>query len=148
MFYELNFPEKYIFKFQKKEEDIYIFDRIRKKYVLLTSEEWVRQHIIHYLKKKFNLSDSAFVIEKKIILNRQTKRIDVLVNKNINPYLLIECKASTVQLTKDVFEQAARYNVVIQAKYLLISNGLQHLLFEYNKENHKYLYLDFDQFLF
>ncbi len=134
----LNFPERY--KFQIKEENSlwYIFDEVRKKWLILTSEEWVRQHTIRFLKTEKKIPNSAFLIEKKVELNRQIKRLDILLLKKTQPWLLVECKAPEVLLTQETFEQAARYNIQIQANYILLTNGFQHLYFQFDGNKNEY----------
>lgn len=137
-FPKLNFPKDFQFQIKNERSKVYIFDEIRQKFLVLTPEEFVRQHIIRYFKDKFNLSKSAFVLEKKIELNKTTKRIDLMiVNKNSVEYL-IECKAPYVEITEKTFEQIARYNSIIQAKKIFLSNGINHFLLEYHKENNSY----------
>lgn len=141
----LNFPEKYDFQIKENNSLWYIFDEVRKKWLILTPEEWVRQHTIRFIKNKKKISDSAFVIEKKIELNRQVKRLDILLYKKANPWLLVECKAPEIALTQETFEQAARYNIQVKAPYILLTNGLQHIYFEYNSYRNEYKVVnDFD----
>lgn len=134
----LNFPEKYDFQIKENNSLWYIFDEVRKKWLILTPEEWVRQHTIRFIKNKKKISDSAFVIEKKIELNRQVKRLDILLLKKANPWLLVECKAPEIALTQETFEQAARYNIQVKSPYILLTNGLQHIYFEYNSYRNEY----------
>ncbi|MDR1877836.1 MAG: type I restriction enzyme HsdR N-terminal domain-containing protein [Flavobacteriaceae bacterium] len=134
----LNFPERYSFQIKESNSLWYIFDEVRKKWLILTPEEWVRQHIIKYLKSLHHISNSNILIEKKVEINRQTQRLDVLIIKKAVPFLLIECKAPEIKLTKEVFEQAARYNREICAKYLLITNGLQHIYFYFDNSKWEY----------
>ncbi|MDR2123235.1 MAG: type I restriction enzyme HsdR N-terminal domain-containing protein [Flavobacteriaceae bacterium] len=134
----LNFPQRYSFQIKENNSLGYIFDEVRKKWVILTPEEWVRQHVVHYLKIEKKIPDSAFLIEKKLTLNRQIKRLDILVMKKIHPWLLVECKASEVPLTRETFEQAARYNIQLKAQYILITNGLQHIYFFFDTDKNEY----------
>lgn len=109
----------------KTENNIqYIFDIIRKKHVVLTPEEWVRQHIIHYLLFDHQFPKSLISVEKKLMLNELTKRTDiVLYNKKGEPVLIVECKAESVPLSQKTFEQIARYNLTLNVPYLWVSNG-------------------------
>jgi len=123
----LNLPS-YPFKITKKADVIFIFDELRKKHLVLTPEEWVRQHFIQdlILSKKF---PKTFIqIEGGLVLNQLQKRSDILVyNSAGEKLMLIECKAPKVKLTKSVFEQALRYNSIHQAKWIVLTNGLQHV---------------------
>jgi len=134
----LNFPAPCDFRLKEENAVWHIWDEVRKKWLILTPEEWVRQHIILYLKQKFGLSASNILVERKVEINRQTQRLDVLILKKALPFLLVECKAPDVKLTEKIFEQTARYNSQVQADYLLITNGLQHIYFRYDKEENEY----------
>ena len=104
-----------------------IFDEFRKKFVLLTPEEWVRQHFAHFLVNQLNVPASLMALEKKIIMNGLNRRFDIVVySRKANPILIVECKASSVPITQAVFDQVARYNSVLKSPYLLITNGLLH----------------------
>ena len=137
---KLNFPT-YTFKYKNKENKPYIFDVIRKKYFLLTPEEWVRQHIVRFLLEK-GYSKNLISVEKQLIINGLKRRFDIVVfNKEMNPYILIECKAPDVQLTQKTFDQANRYNWLLKAPYLIMTNGLKHYVCEidFEKNNYKFL---------
>ena len=123
---ELNFPA---FDFRTKSDGkrILIFDSIRKKYVALTPEEWVRQHLIHYLIVEKTVPATLISVEMPLKYAHVDKRSDVLVhNRNGQPLMLAECKAPEVSITQKVFEQIAVYNLAIQAPCLMVTNGLQH----------------------
>ncbi|WP_294316802.1 type I restriction enzyme HsdR N-terminal domain-containing protein [uncultured Chryseobacterium sp.] len=124
---KLNFQETFDFKLRKDKDKFFIYDPIRKSYLLLTPEEWVRQHWVHYYLTVKSYSVSALVTEKKIVLNGLTKRIDLLVTEKAQPKILIECKAPQIKLTEKTFEQTARYNSIIGAKEIVLTNGLQHI---------------------
>ncbi|WP_294267132.1 type I restriction enzyme HsdR N-terminal domain-containing protein [uncultured Chryseobacterium sp.] len=124
---KLNFQEIFDFKLRKDKDKFFIYDPIRKSYLLLTPEEWVRQHWVHYYLTVKSYSVSALVTEKKIVLNGLTKRIDLLVTEKAQPKILIECKAPQIKLTEKTFEQTARYNSIIGAKEIVLTNGLQHI---------------------
>jgi len=103
-----------------------IFDCIRKKYVVLTPEEWVRQHLIHYLMTEKGYPASLISVETHLQYALVKKRTDVLVcDRNGQSLMLAECKAPDVTITQKVFEQIAVYNLTIQAPYLMITNGMQ-----------------------
>ncbi|TWP28654.1 type I restriction enzyme HsdR N-terminal domain-containing protein [Apibacter muscae] len=134
----LNFPEKYEFQIKEKCSLWYIFDEVRKKWLILTPEEWVRQNVIKYLQKEKKIPKSAYLIERRIQLNNQVKRLDLLILKKTEPFLLVECKAPEISISEAVFEQAARYNLEIKAPYLLLTNGLNHLYFYYDIHKNEY----------
>ena len=124
---KLNFQENFDFKFKKDKDKFFIYDVVRKTYLLLTPEEWVRQHWIHYYLSVKSYAASALITEKKIVLNGLTKRIDLLVTEKTLPKILIECKAPQIKLTEKTFEQTARYNSIIGAEEIILTNGLQHI---------------------
>ena len=137
----LNFP--YVkFKFKINDNKTYIFDEIRKIFVLITPEEWVRQNVLKFLINK-NIPINHISIEKKIIVNKLNKRFDIVVfDRNGNVLLLVECKSYNVKLDQKVFDQIAIYNKSIMAKYLMITNGLNHYYFEIDNTNKKYIFLN------
>lgn len=117
-------------KLKKQKDQTFIFDEVRKKWLLLTPEEWVRQHLIHYLIQQKKYPVSLISIEKEIILNELKKRYDIVVyNKQLKPVLIVECKAPYIDLDTNVVEQALRYNLIIKANYLMISNGVSDITF-------------------
>lgn len=124
---KLNFQEQFNFHFRKDKDKLFIYDLTRKSYLLLTPEEWVRQHWIHYFLNIEGYSASALISEKKLTLNGLTKRIDLLITQKTVPHILIECKAPHIALNEKTFEQIARYNSVIGAKEIILSNGIQHI---------------------
>jgi hypothetical protein len=108
---------------------------IRKKWLILTPEEWVRQHVLNYLVTEKKYAISSIAIEKELLLNGLKKRYDIVVyTKQLTPYLIIECKAPYVALDHLVIEQALRYNLVIKAELLMITNGVSDLVFNKNQE--------------
>lgn len=108
-----------------------IFDIIRKRYVALTPEEKVRQHTVSVLIKEKGIPQSLIVIEAQIRVGRQTKRYDILVyDRNLKPWILIECKRETVKITPEVLNQTIRYNQTVDAPYLLITNGIEYYCFK------------------
>ena len=139
---KLQFPT-YTFRFKNSENKIAIFDEIRKKFILLTPEEWVRQHVVQFLLQEKNYPKSYINIEKLIKINSLTKRYDIVVYQpNGELFLLIECKAPEVKITQETFNQIARYNLVLNAKYLMVSNGLNHYFCQMDFENEKYVFLE------
>jgi type I site-specific restriction endonuclease len=124
----LNFPE-YPFHLVDKDGKLSVFDPVRKKYVALTPEEWVRQHVVHYLVNEKNVPLSLIRIEAEIKLYKTKKRFDIAVfDRNGNPLLLVECKAPSVSLSQAVLDQAARYNITMKVSFLMLTNGLQHVV--------------------
>lgn len=126
----------------KKTDKLYIWDQIRTKYVALTPEEWVRQHFINYLITEKQYPASLIANETQISLNKQRKRCDSVVYDNkLNPLVIVEYKSPDVKITQEVFDQIARYNIVLRVKYLIISNGLEHYCcsIDYNKLSFEYL---------
>src|SRR5690606_26694531 len=120
---KLNFPN-YTFRFKNSENKVAIFDEIRKKFILLTPEEWVRQHVVHYLLNEKKYTKSYINVEKVLKINGLTKRYDVVVfNPDGSIFLLIECKAPQVAITQNTFDQIARYNMILNANYMMVTNG-------------------------
>lgn len=108
-----------------------VFDEIRKKWILLTPEEWVRQHLLNYLITQKGVPASLISVEKEIDLNNTRKRYDAVVyNKTMNPVLLIECKAPDVSITESTLEQTLRYNLILGVNYLLMTNGLKQFVIQ------------------
>jgi len=137
----LNLPT-YSFNLKLIEQRKYIFDFIRKKYVILTPEEWVRQNFLKYLVEEKKYPASLIVVEKEFKLNNLSKRSDAVVyNKQGNPFLIIECKAPSVKIDQIVFEQIARYNMQLQVNYLIVTNGLSHYCCKIDFEKQSYLFL-------
>lgn len=137
----LNFP-LYPFKIKTEGQTSQIFDRIRKKYVSLTPEEWVRQHALWYLIEEKKYPASLFKIETGMKLNRMQKRSDIIVyNTSGKPELVVECKAPTVPVTQETFYQVVRYNWVLRATYIMVTNGINHFVCSINYENNSFEYL-------
>jgi hypothetical protein len=138
---KLNFPA-YSFRFKNSENKVSIFDEIRKKFVILTPEEWVRQNVVRFLIEEKKYSKSYINVEKVIKVNGITKRYDIVVfEPNGKLFLLIECKAPEVTISQTTFDQIARYNLVLNAQYLMVTNGLNHYFCQMDFENEKYLFL-------
>ena len=138
---KLNLPS-YQFKLKNSENKQLIFDIIRKKYVVLTPEEWVRQNFIHFLiyEKKYPIS--LIAIEKQLTINQLKKRFDALVfNTDGKPHILIECKAPSIKISQNTFDQIARYNIKIKANFLIITNGLTHYCCKFDSKNEQYIFL-------
>ena len=114
-------------------ESIQIFDIVRKNFFVLTPEEWVRQHVIHYLIFNKKYPKGLMQIEKLIKYNNLKTRADIVaLNKNADPILLVECKAPSIKIDKNAFDQIAKYNFTLKAKYLFVTNGFDHYCCEMN----------------
>lgn len=138
---KLNLPS-FSFKFKSMENKLYIFDMLRKKYVVLTPEEWVRQNFARYLIGNKNYPKSIIAIEKQLKINNTTKRTDILLfDKNGNPDIIVECKAPSIKINQKTFDQIARYNLKLNANYLIITNGLQHFYCKIDHQLEKYHFL-------
>ncbi len=106
-----------------------VFDEVRKKWLVLTPEEWVRQHLVNYLITIKNVPKSLLSVEKEIDLNGTRKRYDaVIYNNKMKPLVLIECKAPDIEITQQTAEQALRYNLLLDVKYLLLTNGMHEVI--------------------
>lgn len=139
---KLNLPD-FDLKIKSKENKYFILDIIRKKYVVLTPEEWVRQNFLHYMIDYKKYPGSLIAIEKQLKYNNLSKRTDILIfDRNAQPDIIIECKAPSVKITQDTFDQIARYNLKLNANYLIITNGIQHYYAKMNQEMRKYEFLN------
>lgn len=138
---KLNFPT-FTFRFKNSENKVAIFDEIRKKFIILTPEEWVRQHVVQFLLQEKKYPKSYVNVEKLIKINDLNKRYDIVVYQpNGELFLLIECKAPEVKIAQQTFDQIARYNLVLKAKYLMVTNGLNHYFCQMDFENEEYIFL-------
>ena len=127
---KLNLPIAKL-KLYEKNNITYVKCLIRNKKIILTPEEWVRQHLISYLDSNFNYSKSRMAVEYELKYNKLSKRADIVFfDKKLIPYLLVECKAPEVKLNKNVLHQIVTYNAKLNAPFLLISNGIEHNIFE------------------
>ncbi|MBI3518863.1 MAG: type I restriction enzyme HsdR N-terminal domain-containing protein [Bacteroidetes bacterium] len=131
----LNFPAVE-FRFQKNEKgNLQIFDVIRKKFVDNTPEEWVRQHIIHFLMAHKQVPASMLSVEKQLLLNNTKRRTDIVVfNSLLKPLIIIECKAPEVDINQATVNQALRYNLQLNVPFIFLSNGLQHVFLKLDPE--------------
>ena len=139
--YKLNFP-LYQIPIKNKENKTLVFDSIRKKWLKLIPEEWVRLNCIEFLVNEKKISRSLISVEKEFKLNDLKKRFDIVVfNKKGEIYLLVECKAPNVKISQSVFNQITKYNLVLKSKFLMISNGINHYFFTMNFESQKIEFL-------
>ena len=138
---QLNFPS-YKFRFKNSENKLSIFDEIRKKFILLTPEEWVRQHCVLFLIQEKQYPKSLINVEKELVINDRKKRYDIVIfhpDGSIN--ILIECKAPHISITQKTFDQIAQYNLKLDADLLMVTNGLQHYYCQMNFEEKRYNFL-------
>jgi hypothetical protein len=137
----LNFPT-FKFRFKNSENKTSIFDVVRKKFVILTPEEWVRQHVVHYLLHVKKYPASYINVEKVIKINALNKRYDVVVfNPDGSIFLLVECKAPNITISQQTFDQIARYNGVLNADFLMVTNGINHYFCKLDYINQGYVFL-------
>lgn len=137
----LNLPN-HPFKITQRDDVYFIFDEIRKKHLVLTPEEWVRQHFIRFLLKEKSFPSALLQIEGGLSLNQTRKRSDILVYNNAGEKIMvIECKAPSVAITQATFDQAARYNSVYKARWLAVTNGLNHYYAKIDHTNGDFLFV-------
>ncbi len=138
----LNLP-KFNFKIKSEANKQLIFDAIRKKYVVLTPEEWVRQNFIRFLVEVKKYPASLIAVEKKVAVNLLPQRSDiVLYNKKLQPIVIVECKAADVKISQGVFNQIARYNMVLRVPFLIVTNGINHYCCQMNYEQQTFRFLE------
>ena len=138
----LNFPT-YSFRLKNSENNTHIFDVIRKKFVVLQPEEWVRQHCIQFLIQEKNFPISLINVEKVVLINGLKKRYDIVVyNPNGSLALVVECKAPKVKITQSTFDQIARYNLTLKASFLMVTNGLNHYFCTMNPNLESFEFLE------
>jgi hypothetical protein len=137
----LNFPS-YNFRVKNSQNKALIFDLIRKKFIVLTPEEWVRQHVVIYLINDKKYPQSHINVEKQIVINGLKKRYDIVVfNTDGTIHLLVECKAPEIKISQETFDQIARYNLDLDATYLMVTNGTSHFYCQMSKSDEKYQFL-------
>lgn len=139
--YKLNLPQ-YDIRIRESNGRQTILDVLRRRYVTLTPEEWVRQHFIHYLIE--HKGYPAMYLANEVELKSGTKKLrcdSVLYDANLRPRMIIEYKAPTIELKQSVFDQISTYNLLLHVDYLIVSNGLQHYCCKMDYENQKYLFM-------
>lgn len=137
----LNLP-KYDFRLIRSGDQVLIWDEIRKKNIVLTPEEWVRQNFIKYLNVEFGYPTSLMQVEGGLKYNSMQRRSDILCyNQSGNPILLVECKRPTVKISQKTFDQIARYNTTIKVPLLAVSNGLEHFYCKIDQSKKDYVFL-------
>ena len=135
----LNLPS-FEHKITKSGANYLIFDILRRKNIVLTPEEWVRQHFLHYLINELQYPKSLISIERGTSYNKLHKRTDLCIYDNMGlPHMLIECKAAAVPITQDVVKQVSVYNQTIKARFVVITNGLAHYCWQVDFETRQFL---------
>jgi hypothetical protein len=138
---KLSFP-KYSFRLKNRENKRFIFDEIRKKFVVLQPEEWVRQHCLKFLIKNKKFPKSLINVEKELQINGLTKRYDIVVyNPDGSIHLIVECKSTKISINQNTFDQIARYNLALKARYLMVTNGINHYYCAMDFESERYQFL-------
>lgn len=125
---QLNLPPCQL-KIKKDGARFQVFDELRRKFVALTPEEWVRQHFVKYLIEGRNYPAGLTAVEFPVIVNHLHQRADIVVfNRLAEPIMIVECKAPSVAITRQVFDQALRYNITLGVQYVVVTNGLTHIV--------------------
>ncbi|TAH02871.1 MAG: type I restriction enzyme HsdR N-terminal domain-containing protein [Sphingobacteriales bacterium] len=138
----LNLPP-YPFKLTKIGDELFVLDALRKKKLLLTPEEWVRQHFVQFLILDKKYPKSLIKLEGGLKINTLKNRTDILVfDKQGLPFILVECKATSIKINQKVFDQAARYNTFYNVQYLVVTNGLVHYYCEMDYQKKSYTFLN------
>jgi hypothetical protein len=139
---ELNLPQ-YSFKITGDDKSEMIFDPIRKKYVKLTPEEWVRQNFLQYLIRQGQYSPGLISVEAMFHMNSLKRRVDILIHdRSGQPVMIVECKAPDVPVNDKVFDQIVCYNMEFKVPYLIVTNGLVHYICKINHEDKSYEFLN------
>ncbi len=143
MLEKLNLPEYGTRIRQDAADRLNIFDPVRRKYVRLTAEEWVRQHMVNFLICHKGFPRGLIAIEAPLTYGRRKKRCDILVcSRQGIPVLIVECKAPAVEITQDVFDQIAMYNFNLNVQYLVVTNGIRHYACQMDLEAQSWRFLD------
>lgn len=138
----LNLPP-FEYRIVEKNARKYIFDTIRRKYVVLTPEEWVRQHFCHYLTEHKAYPSGRLANECSILVHGKNKRCDtVFYDEYMQPFLIVEYKAPSVEIHQKVFDQILRYNWMLHAEYLIVSNGLKHYCCRMDYQNQQAVFIE------
>jgi len=138
---KLNFST-YTFRFKNNENKPFIFDEIRKKFVALQPEEWVRQHCVQYLIREKKYPKSLINVEKELKINGLKKRYDIVIyNPDGSIFLIVECKAPKITINQTAFDQIALYNLVLNAEYLMVTNGINHYYCTMDFKDQSYQFL-------
>ncbi len=131
----LNFPKANL-KLTRKGEVIYVWDIFRKRKLILTPEEWVRQHVLHYLIDHKSIPASLIASEYGIEVNKLIRRCDgVVFNRSGKPLMIIECKAPEIKINEQTLHQIAQYNFTLKVNWLVLTNGIDTVVAFVNVEN-------------
>jgi hypothetical protein len=140
--HQLNLPP-FDYKIREINGKAAIFDNLRKKFIILTPEEWVRQHFVNLLITQYKYPKSLIKLESGLKYNRLQKRSDIVVyDRSGNIFLLVECKSADIKISQNTFEQVARYSLSLKAQHIAITNGLQNFCCSVNHEEAGYQYLN------
>ena len=138
----LNLPT-YSFKIKSEDNRKYIFDEIRRKFLLLTPEEWVRQNFIKYLVKEKKYPQQLISIEMEFKIGKLIRRCDIVVfNKSGSPNLIVECKSPAIKINQDTFDQISDYNRHLNVDYLIVTNGFKHYCCKFVKKNRSFSFVE------
>ena len=138
-FIELNLPQVDL-RLKEDGQSKQIFDSVRKRFVNLTPEEWVRQHFIHFMISEKKYPASLMGVEMMVKVNELSQRADIVVyQRNGLPWLIVECKAPHITINQETFYQAARYNISLQVPFIVITNGIEHYCLHFNGKDFDYL---------
>lgn len=135
---KLNFPN---IKLRAREaaNTISIWDPLRRCYIVLTPEEWVRQHLISFLISSLSIPPTQIILEYPVTINRQNQRADiVVVGRDTTPQILVECKAPDVKVSQQTLDQAVRYNSIVKARYIILTNGINHYIYQKESDEGEY----------
>ena len=131
----IKYPEP-AFRLKKENNKEFLFDTLRKKWLLITPEEWVRQNFVQYLVQVMHYPSALIAVEKEIWLGELKKRFDILIyNRDHQPWMIVECKGADIKLNDDTLQQALRYNITVPAEFLVITNG--HYSYGWQKKDGK-----------
>jgi hypothetical protein len=131
---DINYPAP-AFKLKKENEAEFIFDALRRQWLRLTDEEWVRQNFIQYLVQALDYPAAFIALEKEIMLGELKKRFDILIyDSDHKPWMIVECKAGHINLNDEVLQQALRYNISVPVPFIIITNG--HYTYGWQKKDH------------
>ncbi len=140
---QLNLPDYQIpLRRNQQNSQQEIFDVVRKKWLMLTAEEWVRQNFIHFLIYEKEMPSGLIAIEKGLRVHKRLKRTDILIyDKERSPLLVVECKAPSVKIDQKVFDQILNYNMALKVQYLVVTNGLHHYCCKIDYNNASWFFL-------
>lgn len=131
----LNYPPIHLRARRNADGRIEVFDRVRGRWLVLTPEEWVRRHVVEFLKSQCGYNAEQIVEEYPVNINGMAQRADiVVVDRCGRPHIIVECKESNIKIDREVFYQAVRYNTVLKSRYIVLTNGIETLCYAYNED--------------